>query len=107
MSTQAPPSPLVTCDQCKKTFNQQLNKFMDSRDGIMTVGLQCPYCRARYVAFRTNPRIRSLQARVRKEIEKFRQKITAGVAPNRAERKLKRARKELEKAFTAFNKGAE
>ena len=107
MSTQAPPSPLVTCDQCKKTFDPQLNKFMESQDGIMTVGLQCPYCQARYVAFRTNPRIRSLQARVRREVVKFRQKIAAGIAPNRAERKLKRARKELEEAFTAFNKGAE
>jgi len=37
-------------------------------------------------------------------VVKFRQKIAAGIVPNRAERKLKRARKELEEAFIAFNK---
>src|SRR5690606_9472076 len=100
----APSNSLVTCDQCEKTFDPQLNKFMESQGGIMTVGLQCPYCQARYVAFRTNPRIRSLQARVRRDVAKFREEIVAGIPPSRAERKLKRARKELEEAFIAFNK---
>jgi len=104
MIAQAPSNSLVTCDQCEKAFDPQLNKFMESQGGIMTVGLQCPYCQARYVAFRTNPQIRSLQARVRREVAKFREKIVAGIPPSRAERKLKRARKELEEAFIAFNK---
>ena len=95
----------VRCDACGDSFPQKKNSFVEQDGDIETAGLRCPHCDTRYVAYRTNSEVRRLQAKVRKEVVKFRQKIVAGVAPNRAERKLKKAKRELEIAFKALNGG--
>lgn len=97
------PDQLVTCDTCKQEFAQQANSFVECEGDVETVGLECPHCGTQFVAHRINEAIRNLQAKVRRETEKFRSKIAAGVAPNRAERKLRQAKRQLERAFKAFN----
>lgn len=93
----------VVCNTCHGRFSQRENSFVEHNDDIETVGLQCPHCGARYVAYRTNGAIRALQAKVQREMERYRRRVAAGVPPERAERKLRRARQVLERAYKAFN----
>lgn len=95
---------LVLCDTCLHQFAQRSNSFTERDGDVETVGLKCPHCGEKYVGYRTNSAIRELQAKVRRETELFRKKIAAGVPPNRAERKLRQAKRQLERAFKAFNR---
>lgn len=93
----------VVCNTCRGQFAQRENLFVERDGDIETVGLRCPHCGARLVAYRTNGAIRALQAKVQREMERYRRRVAAGVPPERAERKLRRARQVLERAFKAFN----
>jgi len=93
----------VACDHCQQPFLQRANAFVERDGDIETVGLKCPNCGARFTAYRTNSEIRALQEKVQAEVERYRAKVRAGVAPNMAERKLRQARRELERAFKTLN----
>lgn len=95
-----PPAQTVECDACRQAFEPAAHVLVE-RDG--TVGLYCPHCQTRFVSYRTNSLIRSMQAQVRKERELFRRKIASGVPARKAERKMKQALKKLEMAFRALN----
>lgn len=104
-TAKAIPDQLIRCDLCQLAFAQSPATFVEVEGDVETVGIECPHCRHRVTAFRTNGAIRALQAKVRKEAERFRAKIAAGVPPNKAERKLRQAKKQLERAFKAYNQG--
>lgn len=99
------PEQLLQCDVCRKEFTFRGNTYTGRQGDVETTGIECPHCKARFVAYRTNSHIRKLQARVRKEQERFRSKIAAGVAPNKAERKLRQVRRQLDVLFKKFNDG--
>lgn len=94
---------LIRCDTCKQMFAKEPAVFHETSGDVQTVGLGCPHCGARYVAYRTNAAIRSLQAKVTAERQLANKKIRAGTPPNKAERRLRQAKRSLETAMRAFN----
>lgn len=94
---------MVCCDECRQGFAQRANSFIEREGDVETVGLQCPHCGARFVAYRTTPKIRRLQAELREVQEKFNQVVVAGGAVRKAKREVDRVARKLEAAVIAAN----